>query len=328
MRLPFRFFSTSPLTMSALLCALVISGIVYIQFPAHLLAQKNEQDSSEEAIYPPDVSEEIRRSDSLPPTAKDASVPSTRTGKYVVVELDKMTITLVNGSSSETMPLVSQGKPGRYYETIGGEHLSNYKIKNHFSSIGHVYMPWSVHVFGNYFIHGIPYYPDGTKVSSTYSGGCVRMADDDAKKVYDFVERGTPIILTREGSEAFTPSLAASSTVEDMTMTRLMVTTISLEILPQDNEIIGLDGEMTTRRKMIPDLIRNKNDAVSRIYAQALSEKTFVEYMNTKARAIGLTNTVFTGTKSPALTTEEDQLRFAHYIDTYKSYIRAIERGE
>ncbi|MFA5132374.1 MAG: L,D-transpeptidase [Candidatus Paceibacterota bacterium] len=243
-------------------------------------------------------------------------------GNYVLIHLDSMTLDLRDGTTTlATIPLVSQGKPGSYYETIGGSYVSDYKEALHFSSIGHVYMPYSVHLFGNYFIHGIPYYPDGTKVSSTYSGGCIRLEDDDARRVYDFITRGMPIIITRGGDDDFSPSATTTPTISSDVMTRLMVATISLEFLTQDNEILSMDGISTTTRKtLIPQLFSGDTE-VNKLYAQALGEKAFTEQMNKKAHIIGLTNTTFTDTTHDAMTTPEDYERFMKYIETYKSYL-------
>ena len=251
--------------------------------------------------------------------------PPAHVGEYVVVYLDQMKIELKDGTTTlETLPIITQGKPGSYYETIGGEYIHDYKIETHFSSIGHVYMPWSIHVFGNFFIHGIPYYPNGTKVSSTYSGGCIRLSDNDAKKVYDFVKRGTPIIITRHGEDAFLPSKQTPALEQKMDMTRLMVAMISLEVLTQDTSITGLSGEKTSRRKILPELIVNNNDKVIRLYVQALGEETYLDYMNRKAQALGLANTVFTSTHDPAITTNGDYEKFLDYIDTYKTYLNTV----
>lgn len=244
-------------------------------------------------------------------------------GKYVLVNLNTGEVNLKDTEKVlETFKVVSIGKPGNYYETIGGYFISDYKEPLHFSSIGHVYMPYSVHVFGNFFIHAIPYYPDGTKVSSTYSGGCIRLEDADAKKVYDFVEKGTPIIITQGGEYDFRPSVNSSPTIENMDMTRLMSAIISLEFLTQENAISGPNGDDTTRLKLIPELLSNKNDSVSKVYAKILGEKNYVEYMNQRARTLGLTNTYFSSITSPTFTTKEDYHRFIEYIDTYKLYLK------
>lgn len=247
-------------------------------------------------------------------------------GDFVVIHLENMKVELKNGTTTlETLDIITKGKPGSYYETIGGAHINDYKEKNHFSSIGHVYMPYSVHIFGNFFIHGIPYYPDGTKVSSTYSGGCVRLSDADAEKVYDFISRGTPIVVTSGTSADFVPTTTELPAVESIDITRLMVATISLEVLTQDNEITNIDGDnLTTRRKLLPELLVDGNDAVSVKLAQAVGVNAFLDYMNQKARALGMVNTTFTSVTAPVMTTPEDAERFTKYISDYKSYLITI----
>ncbi len=254
---------------------------------------------------------------------KTKNIAPQHTGKYVLVNLKAGTVELKDTENTlETMQIVSIGKPGNYYETIGGLFINDYKEPLHFSSIGHVYMPNSVHVFGNFFIHGIPYYPNGTKVSSTYSGGCIRLEDVDAKRVYDFVSKWTPIIITQGDEYDFEPSVTYTPTIENMDMTRLMVASISLEFLTQEDSITGPDGNKTTRLKLLSELLTEKNDAVSKVYARTIGEKNYVEYMNQRAKTLGLTNTYFSSINSPAHTTKEDSLRFVNYIDTYKLYLK------
>lgn len=255
------------------------------------------------------------------------NIPYPHKGKHVIVHLTTMTITLKDGTTTvATYPILSQGKPGSYYETIGGSYTNDYKIPLHFSSIGHVYMPYSVHLFGNYFIHGVPYYPNGTPVSSAFSGGCIRLTNDVAKMVYDFIDSGTPIIVTRDTELSFNPTMISTSTFTSTNMTNLMVVSISLEALTQDNEIIGIDGEVTTRRKILPSLVVDGNIAIATLYAQSIGEENFVELMNQKAEALGLSNTHFTDVTSPIVTTYEDQERFSAYIATYKAYLLMVQK--
>lgn len=272
------------------------------------------------AIIPPYVTEAEKDT----PKEESVTVENNNTGKIVLINLATNQVTLKNGDDSvATMSIVSQGRPGSYYETIGGAYMSDYKEPVHFSSIGHVYMPLSVHVFGNFFIHGIPYYPNGEKVSSTYSGGCIRLEDSDAKKVYDFVSTTTKIIITKDEGDVFNPTYPSlPGTVVSMNMTRLMVATISLEFLTQDDAIVDTDKKsVTTRRKLLYRLLANGDDTVSNLFSRSLGEATFVKSMNDKAKALGLTNTVFTSIYEPAVTTEEDYGRFMNHIVLYKSYL-------
>ncbi len=243
----------------------------------------------------------------------------------IVIHLDTNKLEIHNNGTTTTMELVSQGKPGSYYETIGGVYTSDYKIPLHFSSIGHVYMPFSVHLFGNYFIHGIPYYPDGTKVSSAFSGGCVRLNDYDAKFVYDFVNSTTTIIITRGDENEFKPTTLSTTTISSINMTRLMSAIISLEFLNQDNTIKNsVNFKTKTRLQFIPDIINNNTIDASQVYKDAMSDKSFVESMNNKAKSIGLSNTFFADVNSPSITSEEDYGRFMSHIITYKSYLNTV----
>ena len=252
------------------------------------------------------------------------TTPTPLAGKSVLVNLREMTISLRDGTSTEvSMPIISKGKPGSYYETPGGIYENDYKEPNHFSSIGHVYMPYSVHVFGNFFIHGIPYYPDGTKVDSTYSGGCIRLSDEDAKAVYAFIERGTPIIITLGTEYDFLPPVGVSEEAHSIQMTRYMVATISLELLKQDDKVF-FNEEATTRKKLLANLLLAHDDTVSMFYASHLGKETFITMMNQKAKALGLKDTVFTDVNAPAQTSNADLARFVDYITTYKSYLRTL----
>lgn len=248
-------------------------------------------------------------------------------GEHVVVYLNEMKVELRDGEEIiASYPIISKGKPGSYYETIGGEYENDYKVALHFSSIGEVYMPYSVHVFGQYFIHGIPYYPSGERVSSAYSGGCVRLSDADAKKVYEFINRGTPIIITQGSLESFKASNKSPSNLMSQNVTNLMVATISLEALTQDNEILNTDRiTITTRKDLLPRLLLKADSSVALLYANSVGQSTFIDLMNKKAKALGLTNTHFDNVTSPASTTYEDYDKFMLYINTYKSYLRKLE---
>jgi hypothetical protein len=292
-----RTYLSGKITLSLLILLLAVSGIWIVTSPAFTEAEKG----NEEKVTSPD-----------------------KNNSSVIIDLANGTVTLQKeGVSVATMDIVSQGKPGSYYETMGGSFESDYKEPTHFSSFGHVYMPWSVHVFGNYFIHGIPYYEDGTRVSSSYSGGCVRLNDADAKKVYDFITKGTTILITRSQEENF------SNTKEDkkimsQEMTTLMVATISLEALKQD-EVVSYQNKERSRLSLLPIMVHEKDTSIATLYAHAIGEKTFLELMNKRAATLGLSNTTFTSVTDPATTSYEDYIRFVEYIQKYKSYLLSLE---
>lgn len=254
-----------------------------------------------------EIREELRETAHEPiPTIKD---------KEVVVYLDTMEIELKKkGEVVQTFPVVSKGKPGSYYETPGGTYISDYKVPLHFSSFGHVYLPYSVHIFGNFFIHGIPYYPNGERVSSSYSGGCIRVEDKQMKIIYDFVESGTPITIGYRNA----PELTGEFVREDK-MAHLMTAIISLEFLPQDDEILW-NGKKTTRLALLPKLL-DGNESVALFYAKTLGQETFIELMNEKAHAIGLHETVFSSLGETPKTSGKDLMLFYAYLKNHKSYL-------
>lgn len=125
---------------------------------------------------------------------KDFIPPSE--GKMIRVNLETMRMYLYeNGTLRDTLTVVGKGKEGSYWETPGGEYKVLYKEEQHFSSTGKVWMPYSMQFFGNYFIHGWPYYPNGQEVAAGFSGGCIRLKTEDAKKVFEWADRATRISI-------------------------------------------------------------------------------------------------------------------------------------
>ena len=118
---------------------------------------------------------------------------------FIEVDLAKMEVSLYKtGEIIKTFKILTKGREGSWWETPTGKYKIMTKEKNHFSSIGKVWMPWSMQFYGNFFIHGWPYYESGEEVSSSYSGGCVRMSTEDAKEIFEFAQKNTTIILKDE----------------------------------------------------------------------------------------------------------------------------------
>lgn len=95
--------------------------------------------------------------------------------------------------------ILTKGRKGSWWETPPGLYRAEDKIKTHLSSFSPVYTPWNIPFQGNFFIHGWPYYAaTGEPVTSTYSGGCIRLSSSDAEEVYNLVEVGMPILVFEE----------------------------------------------------------------------------------------------------------------------------------
>src|SRR3989344_4766614 len=102
---------------------------------------------------------------------------------FIFADLAAMELVLWKGGApAKTFPIKARGEERSFFETPNGVYKIRSREENHFSSIGEVWMPWSMHFYGNYFIHGWPYYPSGTPVSEKFSGGCIRLSSADAKE--------------------------------------------------------------------------------------------------------------------------------------------------
>lgn len=121
---------------------------------------------------------------------------------FIEADLSAMQIRVYKGGVlTKEAPIRTKGREGSWWETPAGLYRVESKEKNHFSSFGKVYQPWSMAFQGNFFIHGWPYYPDGKPVSSSYSGGCIRLADEDAEAIYGLVEKGMPVLVFEKDFE-------------------------------------------------------------------------------------------------------------------------------
>jgi hypothetical protein len=124
-----------------------------------------------------------------------------RKESFIEVDLSKMEISLFKeGTLLKTFPVLSKGKDGTWWATPTGNYKILSKEQNHFSSIGNVWMPWSMQFYGNFFIHGWPYHEDGTPVPKSFSGGCVRLDTADAKEIYQFANKDMAVLLRDQES--------------------------------------------------------------------------------------------------------------------------------
>lgn len=130
---------------------------------------------------------------------------------FVEADLDAMRLHLYQGGVAvKDFPIIAKGRDGSWWETPTGSYRALSKEPNHFSSIGKVWMPWSIQFHGNFFIHGWPYYDNGDLVPAGHSGGCIRLSTEDAKELYQYVNKGTSILV----KESMLSSKFGSATVQ------------------------------------------------------------------------------------------------------------------
>ncbi|MDP3902175.1 MAG: L,D-transpeptidase family protein, partial [bacterium] len=124
-------------------------------------------------------------------------------GKFIKADLSEMRLSLFeDGEKVKDFDILAKGREGSPWETPSGQYSILSKEENHLSSIGLVWMPYSMQFFGNFFIHGWPINMDGTDVPEGYSGGCIRLSREDAGEVFKFAEINTPINIIGGGDNA------------------------------------------------------------------------------------------------------------------------------
>lgn len=252
---------------------------------------------------------------------------------FIEVDLTRMIAYVYkDGVSVLEVPVKTKGKAGSWWETPAGLYRIETKEKTHYSTIGHVTQPWSMQFQGNFFIHGIPYYDDGTPVASTFSGGCVRLENEDAKKIFDTIAIGTPILVSEKdfSSDNFSyteikPTIQAESFLyadlnnnfvflkknESQILpagfaTKLMTALVATEyiniekttkvseesIVPTSVPRLSADMKINIYQLLFP-LLRESSNEAGEAVANAYGRNLFIKHMNEKAKAIGMTNTTF-----------------------------------
>lgn len=252
---------------------------------------------------------------------------------FIEADLTKMTVAYYrDGEQVFTAPIQSKGREGSWWETPAGLYEISYKAKNHFSSFGQVYQPYSMAFQGNFFIHGWPHHPDGTPVDSTYSGGCIRLSNEDAEELYALAEAGTPVLVHEEAFagddflyKIHVPDISAAhyliadvnsntvlaasdldATVSIASITKLMTALIAAEYINLDSTV--RTTQETFVQSLVPRLngrsqvsmysllqlllVESSNEAAEVIAAQ-LGRDRFIELMNEKAGSLGLQDTTF-----------------------------------
>jgi len=251
---------------------------------------------------------------------------------FIEADLSRMQLTLYEkGEKKIEASIASKGREGSWWETPAGIYKIETKTENHFSSFGHVYQPYSLAFQGNFFIHGWPYYPDGTDVPQSYSGGCIRLDTEDAQKIFAHAETGMPVLVFEKdfSEDTFSydqrlPGVTADAymaadlgnnfvfigeqeNVEKpiASITKLMTAIVATEYINIEKDVtmpptfastsiprLKAGETHTVYSLLYPLLIESSNEAAG-VIADSIGTSWFVDRMNKKGEAIGLVNTHF-----------------------------------
>ena len=237
-----------------------------------------------------------------------------------------------DGEQTLSVPIVAKGRSGSWWETPAGLYEVQDRRERHYSSFGNVYLPWSMPFQGNFFIHGIPEYGDGSPVDASFSGGCIRLQTADAEELFSMVGVGTPILVhepTTESSvfqyEPNIPDMDAPhyllADIENNTIlasselnapapiasiTKLMTALVAVEHINLDQRVFVTeptfvesiiprlaDRQRVSMYSLLQLLLMESSNEAAEIIARQMGRDTFVEHMNRKAASIGLHDTTF-----------------------------------
>ena len=123
---------------------------------------------------------------------------------FLEINLEEMKVRLYqDGKMIKEFPILTAGDPQEW----GGSAAGLYKIisgnKISYSIVSKVYMPYALHYYGKYYIHGEPYYPNGKKLISPVSGGCIRLLNKDAKDIYNSVQLNMPVLVIGKSRDSY-----------------------------------------------------------------------------------------------------------------------------
>jgi hypothetical protein len=326
-----KIFNTQISFWFAFILMIAISGAIVIMIPrysevSYNISMKNEGGDISKLEYlswPTIANAEFLKN------AKDQFI--LQNADFIYADLSEMQLSVYkNGILNKTFRILSKGKEGLWWETPAGIYKIQTKEKSHFSSFGRVYMPWSMQFQGNFFIHGWPHDKNDVPVSSEYSGGCIRLSDEDSKSVYDLTDIGTPLIVFEKdfGGDGAAykikgPVVSAESyLVADLKNNFVFAESNKDKVLPIASltklvtvitaaDYINLDKEITITKDMIiptslprlqvgqtfpifqllyPLLLESSNEAALAI-AKSNGEKQFLGFMNQKVKSLGMEGT-------------------------------------
>ncbi len=253
---------------------------------------------------------------------------------FIEADLSAMQLRVYKeGKKTLEVPIASKGREGSWWETPAGLYKVNSKERRHFSGMGHVWMPWSLNFQGNFYIHGETYYPDGSPTSAQFTGGCIRLFNKDAEKIYDQVETGTPILVFEQSfaGDGYTyknevgPNISVESyisadlrndhvfanmeTAKELpiaSLTKLMTALVATEYLNLDGmatvpkEAIVFTskprlevGESYKIYQLLFPLLMESSNEAAEAIARYYGRQNFIARMNAKAQSIGMTHTKF-----------------------------------
>lgn len=152
------------------------------------------------ATLPPQPKQMSRNFETRIEEAKRYTVARYRDGKYIDVNLANQVMTLFENGRSIDAYIISSGKSGM--DTPKGNFFIENQAARPWSKQYGLYMPYwqAITPDGKYGIHELPEWPSGYKEGANHLGipvshGCVRLGVGPAKRLFEWADIGTPVVI-------------------------------------------------------------------------------------------------------------------------------------
>jgi serine-type D-Ala-D-Ala endopeptidase (penicillin-binding protein 7) len=252
---------------------------------------------------------------------------------FIEVDFDKnMVRYFKEGVLALNFPIEATGEVGSWWDAPSGLYQVEKKSERNFSNIAQVHLPWSITFEGNYAIHGMPEYPDGTAVPADFSAGGIRVNNSDAEKLFTEVELTIPVLVHKAQPETDTfvyePTvpelqtegyliadidnnaiLAASDLDKQVpiaSLTKLMTALVTAEKMDLDsrvqvtspNFVESLIPRLAERTSvsmysLLQLLLVESSNEAAEVIAGEYGREAFIKEMNTKATQLGMLHSSF-----------------------------------
>lgn len=140
------------------------------------------------------------------------------------------------GQIIKTAEILKTGDVQNWGGTPSGLYKVLAKYKEAYSPGADAYMPYALKFYGKYFLHGKPYYAGGAPYLADFSGGCVQIADQDAKEIFALVDVDLPVlVIDQENTQCLEIGLSSEPFLEISAQNYLIADLDCGEVLAQKN---------------------------------------------------------------------------------------------
>jgi D-alanyl-D-alanine carboxypeptidase len=189
-----------PNTLSIVACFVILTIALVGNIIQHRNLKSLEADQAkaayelaQENVAPPvpDVPTDI----SLDNIPDDSFLPP-QTGKLIRANLVTMQLTQYENGQLVGTPIkiLAKGKKGSVWETPGGTYPITDTDDDYYSDQAGVYFPYTLHLFGNYMIHGIPHDKNNHDLNYNTAGD-IRLSDADAQTLFEWADADTRVSI-------------------------------------------------------------------------------------------------------------------------------------